>query len=197
MADNTIKIGGELESMATGKIVAAASAIKDKSRNKTQDVINEDVQQALDELATVSPNREYDEEDPNGYGYIVLTSDKTFQQQVTMENTIYEVRYDYDLDGDTFDMPDNCMLNFSGGKIDNGTIVGHGLSISKKSGTVQYTGKYNFASIMYAEEYFNESNARGLAALQSVIDMKPFNSDETTVIYFASGRLYDWTGSLN
>ena len=47
MADNTIKIGGELESMATGKIVAAASAIKDKSRNKTQEAINGDVEQAL------------------------------------------------------------------------------------------------------------------------------------------------------
>ena len=47
MTDNTIKIGGELESMATGKIVASASAIKDKSRNKTQEAINGDVEQAL------------------------------------------------------------------------------------------------------------------------------------------------------
>ena len=36
-----------MESMATGKIVAAASAIKDKSRNKTQETINGDVEQAL------------------------------------------------------------------------------------------------------------------------------------------------------
>lgn len=43
----TIKIGGELESLATGKVVAAASAIKDKTRNKTQEVINGDVEQAL------------------------------------------------------------------------------------------------------------------------------------------------------
>lgn len=43
----TIKIGGELESMATGKVVAAASAIKDKTRGKTQDVINTDVEDAL------------------------------------------------------------------------------------------------------------------------------------------------------
>lgn len=43
----TIKIGGELESMATGKIVAAASAIKDRTRNKTQEDINGDVEQAL------------------------------------------------------------------------------------------------------------------------------------------------------
>jgi seryl-tRNA synthetase len=45
----TIKIGGELESMATGKVVAAASAIKDKSRNKTQEVINGDVEKAIAE----------------------------------------------------------------------------------------------------------------------------------------------------
>ena len=42
MADNTIKIGGELESMATGKIVAAASAILDKLKNKTQELINQE-----------------------------------------------------------------------------------------------------------------------------------------------------------
>lgn len=160
------------------------------------DFINE-TNEAVNNIQQTSGDREYDEEDPNGYGYITLNPDDPFDEQVTMENTIYEIRYDYDLDGETFDMPANCMLNFNGGKIDNGTIVGHGLSISKKSGSVNYTGKYNFANIMYAEEYFNESNARGLAALQSVIDMKPFDSEETTVIYFASGRLYDWTGSLN
>lgn len=49
MADNTIKIGGELESMATGKIVAAASAIKDKTRGKTQEAINGDVEAAIAE----------------------------------------------------------------------------------------------------------------------------------------------------
>ena len=39
----TIKIGGELESTATGNIVAAASAIKDKTKNKYQSEINNDV----------------------------------------------------------------------------------------------------------------------------------------------------------
>lgn len=132
-----------------------------------------------------------------GMGYIILRTDKTFAEQVTEANTIYEIRYDYDLNNTSITMPSNCMLNFNGGSINNGTLVCNGLSISKKSGTAVYTGKYNFANIMYAEDYFNESNAQGLAALQAVIDMKPFNSEETTVIYFASGRLYDWTGTLN
>ena len=39
----TIKIGGELESMATGHVVAAASAIKDKEKNRYQDSLNDDV----------------------------------------------------------------------------------------------------------------------------------------------------------
>ena len=69
MADNTIKIGGELESMATGKIVAAASAIKDKSRNKTQEAINGDVEQALNDALT----------DENFVTYIATSSTTTVE----------------------------------------------------------------------------------------------------------------------
>lgn len=43
----TIKIGGELESMATGGVVAAASAIKDKAKDKYQSEVNQEVSQAL------------------------------------------------------------------------------------------------------------------------------------------------------
>lgn len=48
----TIKIGGELESMATGKIVAAASAIKDKIKNKTQEQVNAETYVALENRYT-------------------------------------------------------------------------------------------------------------------------------------------------
>ena len=43
----TIKIGGELESVATGGIVAAASAIKDKTKNKTQEQVNAETDETL------------------------------------------------------------------------------------------------------------------------------------------------------
>ena len=43
----TIKIGGELENTATGGVVAAASAIKDKVKNQYQSEINNDVAETL------------------------------------------------------------------------------------------------------------------------------------------------------
>ena len=35
----------------------------------------------------------------NGMGYVILRKDKSFAEQVTKENTIYEIRYDFDLNG--------------------------------------------------------------------------------------------------
>jgi hypothetical protein len=46
----TIKIGGEFESTATGNVVAAASAIKDKTKNKYQSEINNDVARHENEI---------------------------------------------------------------------------------------------------------------------------------------------------
>ena len=41
---------------------------------------------------------------------------------INQPNTIYEIRYDFDLDGKTIEVPENCVLKFEGGKLDNGTI---------------------------------------------------------------------------
>lgn len=37
-------------------------------------------------------------------------------------NTIYEIRYDFDLNGTALEMPDNCTLKFAGGMLKNGII---------------------------------------------------------------------------
>ena len=51
------------------------------------------------------------------------------QEMVKEANTIYEVRYDYDLNGATIVMPANCVLKFNGGSLSNGTIIGSNTSI--------------------------------------------------------------------
>jgi len=61
-------------------------------------------------------DREYDAETPDGLGYVILREDATFASQVTATNTIYEIRYDFELDDD-FTMPAGCVLNFVGGSI--------------------------------------------------------------------------------
>lgn len=58
----------------------------------------------------------------NGMGYVILRTDKTFSEQVAQPNTIYEIRYDFDLDGAEVEIPSNCVLKFDGGAINNGTI---------------------------------------------------------------------------
>lgn len=65
----------------------------------------------------------------DGMGYIVLRKDKTFAEQVTKENTIYEIRYDFDLAGETVTIPAGCVLKFEGGKLLNGDILGNNTRI--------------------------------------------------------------------
>lgn len=52
------------------------------------------------------------------------------------ENTIYEIRYDFDLNGAEITIPENCVLEFDGGSIFGGhTITGQNTSI--KAGLVK------------------------------------------------------------
>lgn len=73
--------------------------------------------------AAENPNREYDDINPDGLGYLVLDKGRTFAEQVTGAHTIYEIRYDYDLGGETFSMPTGCVLLFVGGSVNNGTLT--------------------------------------------------------------------------
>jgi hypothetical protein len=58
----------------------------------------------------------------DGMGYVILRKNKTFAEQVKKSNTIYEIRYDFDLGGATITMPEGCELKFEGGSLMNGTI---------------------------------------------------------------------------
>lgn len=44
---------------------------------------------------------------------------------ISKANTIYEIRYDFDLNGGEIEVPDNCVLKFEGGSLRNGTIKGN------------------------------------------------------------------------
>ena len=59
----------------------------------------------------------------DGMGYVILRKDKTFAEQVTNENTIYEIRYHFNLGGASATIPANCVLKFVGGSISNGTLA--------------------------------------------------------------------------
>lgn len=54
--------------------------------------------------------------------YIILRKNKSFSSQVTQQNTIYEIRYVFDLDGTSVTIPSGCTLKFNGGKVSNGIV---------------------------------------------------------------------------
>lgn len=71
-------------------------------------------------------------------------------------NTIYEVRYDFDLDGETIEMQEGCTLKFEGGSLRNGKIKGNMTSIDSQPTLIfldiTFSEKWN-VPFVYAE-YF-------------------------------------------
>ena len=53
----------------------------------------------------------------------VLKGNHSFASQVTESNMKYVIKYDFDLGGETVTIPANCILEFDGGSISNGTII--------------------------------------------------------------------------
>lgn len=92
-------------------------------------------------------DRVYDSQNPNGMGYVILRKNKTFAEQVTGTNTIYEIRYDFDLNNATVTIPAGCTLKFNGGKIANGILVGNSTAIDASTVQIfsvcQFNGTWN------------------------------------------------------
>lgn len=83
-------------------------------------------------------DREYNPEDFSGLGRVILRKnivevedpiyDKVkknilYQDMFTQSNTIYEIRYDFDLNGQGITIPEGCVLDFQGGSLNNGCII--------------------------------------------------------------------------
>lgn len=79
-------------------------------------------------------DRQYEPNNFSGLGKIILRKNIVVddelnakniltQDMINKENTIYEIRYDYDLNGEEIVVPEGCVLDFQGGKIINGSIV--------------------------------------------------------------------------
>lgn len=49
---------------------------------------------------------------------------------INQPNTIYEVRYDFDLNGETIEMQKECTLKFKGGSLNNGVLKGNNTNLS-------------------------------------------------------------------
>lgn len=65
-------------------------------------------------------------EEPSAtYKRVVLKSNLSFKSQVegsSNANSLFIIKWDFDLGGETVDIPSNCILQFEGGVLRNGTV---------------------------------------------------------------------------
>lgn len=88
-------------------------------------------------------DRTYDSLNASGKGYKILRKNwQTIngerknvltQEMINEPNTIYEIRYDFDLNGAEIQIKEGCVLNFVGGSFSNGIIEGNDTVIINNS----------------------------------------------------------------
>lgn len=118
---------GEVTGTAYDGAKGKANADKLENLNSKLVVVDEEDVTAVDGKIKFK-----DRNTTNGMGYKVLRLPENgilTQDMINQANTIYEIRYNFDLNGATITIPENCTLKFEGGSMTNGTIVGEDLGI--------------------------------------------------------------------
>lgn len=145
-------------------------------------------------------NRAYDTSTFSGLGYRILRkniqSNKNIltQSMINMPNNVYKIRYDFDLNGATINLPANSVLQFVGGSIKNGTLNGNNTVIEADSNAVIFDsvvieGTWNNDSVYdiwfsHTPDSVNGNNT----TIQNFINLT--NSSTHTTVHLSKDRKY-------
>lgn len=105
---------------AKAGVMSAADKTKLENLNSKLVVADEEDVTAVDGKIKLK-----DRDTTNGMGYKILRLPENgilTQDMINEPNTIYEIRYDFDLNGATITIPENCTLKFEGGSLSNGVL---------------------------------------------------------------------------
>lgn len=129
----------------------------------------------------------------DGMGYVILRKDKTFAEQVTKENTIYEIRYDFALNGEEVNIPANCVLSFKGGKLQNGKMTGSNTRIESAQVNIfhamTFSGTYCLTEIplLWFDVKLDDSSYDSSVGLADAIALSTLSN---TKIKVPKGKFY-------
>lgn len=122
-------------------------------------------------------DREYNPLLDNSKGYKILRrnwiggKNVLTQDMINNVNTIYEIRYDFDLNGQEITIPEGCVLDFKGGSLSNGTIIGDNTNITadaiKIFNNINIKGTYNCKARV--EWFSNEDFQKTLDSFKYII----------------------------
>lgn len=130
-------------------------------------------------------NKTYDKQSFSGLGRVYLrkniVGDKNVltQAMINKANTIYVIQYDYDLKEASINIPENCVLQFDGGSLSNGTIHGSLTKISNDSNakifdSISFTGTFSVIKI-YANWFDNPEDDDISIAFRQAFELNKVN----------------------
>lgn len=145
-------------------------------------------------------NRAYDTSTFSGLGYRILRkniqSNKNIltQSMINMPNNVYKIRYDFDLNGATINLPANSVLQFVGGSIKNGTLNGNNTVIEAGSNAVIFDsvvieGTWNVEHIY--DSWFAFNTSPSYISNQIITNILALSNDDVyNTIHFDADRTY-------
>lgn len=117
------------------------------------------------------------------------------QKMMQYTNTIYVITYDYDLSGAEITIPENCVLQFEGGSLNNGLLVGNTTSIKSSltkifSSDLLFSGKWILSNVF--PEWFglkiNDSSYDNHNEIIAAVRLSYIA--ERPIIQFPAGTIY-------
>lgn len=124
------------------------------------------------------------------FEYVILKRGTSFSEQVKKPNTIYEIRYNYDLNGINITLPPNCILKFEGGVLRNGTLTGNNTRI--EAGRVRiFNTSITLAGEWYIDEAYPEwtgaeKNNPSINTTKALEQLEPLDA----IVRFTKGNYY-------
>lgn len=158
-----------MDGMITPEMLSESTKQLIGNKNITNFADDEDITSVHGQLKLA--NKKYDPNNYSGMGRqflrknLVAGRNILTQSMICWSDTIYVIQYNYDLDGDTIEIPENSVLEFHGGHITNGIVKINGTLLTgiqalKDGISCTVTGTYAIGQILFIEQednfqYFN------------------------------------------
>lgn len=85
------------------------------------------------------------------------------QEMISEPNTIYHIQYDYDLNEQELSLPENCVLKFEGGSINNGNIIFNNTIIDKDNKVI-----FNNCKFIIPDRYIEDISKFPIGNISSI-----------------------------
>ena len=129
-------------------------------------------------------DRAYNPANFSGKGYRILRrnivegKNVLTQEMVNEPDTVYEIRYDFDLDGETVSVPEGCILKFEGGSLNNGTLTGNDTVLLNEKVLCAYSGTFLNNSGMISGNRLRSGTGEGILTITSQKDFDEWANKE-------------------